>query len=208
LSSRFDPPIYALAAGVVIGGVAQLAIQLPALARIGMLPRLGTGLTRAFRDPRTRRLLQLMAPAVLAVSVAQLSLVINTQIASRLASGSVSWITYADRLMEFPTALLGVALGTVLLPSLSRAAARSDGQAYSELLDWGLRLVVLLALPCMVGLAMMAEPLTALLFHYGKFAARDVAMTQVAVIGYSLGIVGLVSVKVLAPGFYAHQNIR
>lgn len=208
LSGHFDPPVYALAAGVVLGGIAQLAIQVPALARIGMLPRIGTGLVRAFRDPRTRRLLQLMAPAVLAVSVAQLSLVINTHIASRLPSGSVSWITFADRLMEFPTALLGVALGTVLLPSLSRAAARADSQEYSELLDWGLRLVVLLALPCMVGLALMAEPLTALLFHYGRFGAHDVSMTQAAVIGYSLGIVGLVSIKVLAPGFYAHQNIR
>jgi len=149
-----------------------------------------------------------MGPALLAVSVAQISLVINTHIASRLAAGSVSWVSYADRLMEFPTALLGVALGTVLLPSLSQAATQGDSKQYSELLDWGLRLVVVLALPCMAGLALMAEPLTALLFNYGRFGARDIAMTQAAVVGYSIGLLGLVAIKVLAPGFYARQDIR
>ncbi|HPA88534.1 MAG TPA: murein biosynthesis integral membrane protein MurJ [Quisquiliibacterium sp.] len=208
LSRFFDPPVYALAAGVVIGGIAQVAIQIPALHRIGMLPRIGLNVIRAFRDPSTRRLLGQMAPALLAVSVAQISLLINTHVASRLAAGSVSWITYADRLMEFPTALLGVALGTVLLPSLSRADAAGDTDEYSGLLDWGLRLVVLLALPCMVGLSMMAEPLTALLYHYGRFDARSVAMTSLAVVGYSVGLLGLIAIKVLAPGFYARQDVR
>ena len=208
LSRFFDPPIYALAAGVVAGGIAQLAIQVPALRRIGMLPRIGLDPRPALADPQTRRLLRQMAPAVLAVSVAQLSLIVNTHIASRLAAGSVSWVSYADRLMEFPTALLGVALGTVLLPSLARAGADGDGPEYSGLLDWGLRLTVLLSLPCMVGLALMAEPLTALLFHYGRFGARDVQMTQLAVAGYSVGLLGLIAVKVLAPGFYAKQDVR
>jgi putative peptidoglycan lipid II flippase len=208
LSRYFDPPVYALAAGVVIGGIAQVSIQIPALRRIGMLPRIGVNFVAAFRDPDTRRLLTLMAPALLAVSVAQISLLINTHIASRLAAGSVSWITYADRLMEFPTALLGVALGTVLLPSLARADAAGDADEYSGLLDWGLRLVVLLALPCMVGLSMMAEPLTALLYHYGRFDARSVAMTSLAVIGYAVGLLGLIAIKVLAPGFYARQDVR
>ena len=208
LAPHFDPPIYALAAGVVAGGIAQLAIQIPALRRIGMVPRVGFGLRAALADQRTRRLLTLMAPAVLAVSVAQVSLIINTHIASRLAPGSVSWISFADRLMEFPIALLGVALGTVLLPSLSQAGADGDGEQYSALLDWGMRLVVVLALPSMAGLAMMAEPLTALLFHYGRFQAHDVAMTQLAVVGYSVGLIGLIAVKVLAPGFYARQDVR
>jgi putative peptidoglycan lipid II flippase len=208
LSRYFDPPVYALAAGVVIGGIAQVSIQIPALRRIGMLPRIGVNFVAAFRDPDTRRLLTLMAPALLAVSVAQISLLINTHIASRLAAGSVSWITYADRLMEFPTALLGVALGTVLLPSLARADAAGDADEYSGLLDWGLRLVVLLSLPCMVGLSMMAEPLTALLYHYGRFDARSVAMTSLAVIGYAVGLLGLIAIKVLAPGFYARQDVR
>ncbi|HLT27660.1 MAG TPA: murein biosynthesis integral membrane protein MurJ [Zeimonas sp.] len=208
LADRFDPPVYALAAGVVLGGIAQLALQVPALHRIGMLPRIGPALREALADPHTRRVVALMAPAALAVSVAQISLLINTHIASRLDAGSVSWISYGDRLMEFPTALLGVALGTVLLPTLARARAEGRDDQYRALLDWGLRLCVVLAVPCMVGLAVLAEPLTALLFHYGRFDARDVEMTRLAVAGYSIGIVGLIAIKVLAPGFYAQQDVR
>jgi putative peptidoglycan lipid II flippase len=208
LADRFDPPILALAVGVVAGGVAQLAIQVPALLRIGMLPRVGVNLRTAFRDPQVRRILTLMGPAVLAVSVAQVSLVINTHIASRLGAGSVSWISFGDRLMEFPTALLGVAIGTVLLPSLSRAHAGGRVDEYSALLDWGLRLTALLALPCMVGLALMAKPLTALLFHYGRFDANDLEMTSRAVLAYGFGLFGLIAVKILAPGFYAQQDVK
>ncbi len=208
LSSRIDPPVLALAAGVMAGGVAQLALQWPALKRIGMLPSIGLNPFAAFADPDVRAIIVRMGPAVLAVSVAQLSLVINTHIASRLAPGSVSWVSFGDRLMEFPTALLGVALGTVLLPSLARAGQRSDTGEYTSLLDWGLRLCVMLSIPGMVGLALMAEPLTALLFHYGRFGAHDVAMTQQAVLAYSVGLLGLIAVKVLAPGFYARQDIR
>src|SRR5690606_17157998 len=182
--------------------------QVPALHRIGMLPRIGPALREALADPHTRRVVALMAPAALAVSVAQISLLINTHIASRLDAGSVSWISYGDRLMEFPTALLGVALGTVLLPTLARARAEGRDDQYRALLDWGLRLCVVLAVPCMVGLAVLAEPLTALLFHYGRFDARDVEMTRLAVAGYSIGIVGLIAIKVLAPGFYAQQDVR
>lgn len=208
LTPWFDPPIYALGAGVVLGGIAQLAIQIPALRRIGVLPRISLQLRAAFGDPDTRRILRLMGPAVLAVSVAQLSLIINTHIASLLAEGSVSWVSFGDRLMEFPTALLGVALGTVLLPSLSKARAENATERYSEMLDWGLRLSVLLAVPCMIGLAALAEPLTALLFHYGRFTAEDVEMTRRAVLGYSIGLLGLIGVKVLAPGFYAQFDVR
>lgn len=208
LSSRVDPPVLALAAGVMAGGVAQLALQWPALKRIGMLPSIGLNPFAAFADPDVRAIIVRMGPAVLAVSVAQVSLVINTHIASRLAPGSVSWVSFGDRLMEFPTALLGVALGTVLLPSLARAGQRSDTGEYTGLLDWGLRLCVMLSIPGMIGLALMAEPLTALLFHYGRFDAHDVAMTRQAVLAYSVGLLGLIAVKVLAPGFYARQDIR
>jgi len=208
LSPYFDPPVYALAVGVVLGGIAQLALQLPALMRIGMLPRIGFNARLALADPQVRRILRQMGPAVLAVSVAQISLIINTHIASRLGPGSVSWVSFGDRLMEFPTALLGVALGTVLLPSLSRAAAAGRDEEYSALLDWGLRLTALLALPCMVGLGLMAEPLTALLFHYGRFDAQDLEMTRRAVLAYSVGLVGLIAVKILAPGFYGRQDVR
>jgi putative peptidoglycan lipid II flippase len=149
-----------------------------------------------------------MAPALLGVSVAQLSLLINTQIASHVGIGAVTWLFYADRLMEFPTALLGVALGVILLPQLSALQARDESRGYSDLLDWGLRLVVLLALPCAVALVVFPEPLVATLFHHGAFQASDVRQTVVALMGYGVGLMGLVGVKVLAPGFYARQNIR
>ncbi len=148
-------PIYAMCAGVVAGGVLQLAVQIPVLRRLHLLPRVGwrwSAIRAAWADGGVRRILQLMAPALLGVGVAQLSLMINTQIASYLAPGSVTWLFYADRLMEFPTALLGVALGVVLTPQLAAAKAAEDGQRYSHMLDWGLRLVLLLALPCAVGL--------------------------------------------------------
>ena len=204
-------PIHAVAAGVMVGGVLQLAVQWPALRRIGMCPRIGLtlpALRRAWAHPGVKRVLTLMAPALLGVSVAQLSLLINTQIASHLAVGSVSWLTYADRLMEFPTALLGVALGVVLLPQLSAAQARQDAAATSEMLDWGLRLAVLLALPCAVALLVFPQPLVAVLFHYGRFGEPDVAQTVLALRGYGVGLVGLIGVKVLAPGYYARQDIR
>jgi putative peptidoglycan lipid II flippase len=208
LSPFFDPPIYALAAGVLIGGVAQLAWQVPALLKLGMLPRIGMAPGKALRDPIVRRILKNMGPAVLAVSVAQFSLIINTQIASHLAPGSVSWISFGDRLMEFPTALLGIAMGTVLLPSLSQAHAEGNSGQYSALLDWGLRLCLLLAVPSMVGLALLAEPLVALMFHYGAFTDNDLAMTARTVTAYSVGLFGLVAVKILAPGFFAKQDVR
>ncbi|MEN9775977.1 MAG: integral rane protein MviN [Pseudomonadota bacterium] len=208
LSPHVDPPVLALAAGVMVGGMAQLGLQAWALYRLGLLPRIALNPFRSFAHPDARQVLARMAPAVLAVSVAQISLMINTHIASRLAPGSVSWINYGDRLMEFPTALLGVALGTVLLPSLARAGERGDHAGYSELLDWGLRLTVALALPAMVGLALMAEPLTALLYHYGRFEAHDVTMTARAVQAYALGLLGLIAIKVLAPGFYARHDVR
>ena len=204
LAPYFDPPAMALAWAVFAGGIAQLALQLPALASIGMLPRPRL----AWSDPDVRRILVLMGPAAAGVSVSQLSLLINTIFASFLETGSVSWLYYADRLMEFPTALLGVALGTVLLPSLSKYHSEAAGAEYSKLLDWGLRLTLVLALPAAVALAVLSVPLITTLFHYGQFAERDVWMTRQALIAYAAGLLGLILVKVLAPGFYARQNIR
>ena len=204
-------PIYAMAAGVMAGGVLQLAVQVPALARLGLLPRIGLSLARmraAWRDAGVRQVLGLMLPALLGVGVAQLSLLINTQIASHLAVGSVTWLFYADRLMEFPTALLGVALGVVLTPQLAAARASGDAARYSYMLDWGLRLVVLLALPCAVALGVFATPLMAALFHHGRFSGTDVERSAFALAMYGIGLVGLVAVKVLAPGYYASLDIR
>ncbi|MFM9879885.1 MAG: murein biosynthesis integral membrane protein MurJ [Burkholderiaceae bacterium] len=204
-------PIYALAGGVMLGGVLQLAVQVPALMKIGMLPRIGLSgqrIRQAWADPSAQSVLTLMLPALLGVGVAQISLLINTQIASYLTPGSVSWLSYADRLMEFPVALLGVALGVVLMPQLAAAKAGGDGRQYAAMIDWGLRLVVVLGLPCAVALLIFATPLVASLYHYGAFTARDVQQTSAALMGYGAGLLGLLAIKVLAPGYYASQNIK
>ena len=209
--ARGIEPIYAMAIGVMAGGVLQLSLQIPALAALGLLPRLGLGFSAmrtAWNDPGTRTILRLMGPALLGVSVAQISLLINTQIASHLAVGSVSWLSYADRLMEFPTALLGVALGVVLMPRLAAARATAHTDDYSALLDWGLRIVVLLATPCAVALLVFPQPLVAVLFHYRAFTAFDVQQTALALTGWGVGLVGLVAIKVLAPGYYASQDVK
>ncbi len=204
LAPYFDPPVMALAWAVFCGGVLQLALQVPFLWRIRMLPRPAW----RPRDEGVRRILRLMGPAVLGVSVAQVSLLINTIFASFLVTGSVTWLYYADRLMELPVGLLGVALGTVLLPNLSRRYADGAAEEYTQLLDWGLRLTVLLAAPCAVALAVLAVPILATLFKHGAFAANDVLMTRQALMAYSVGLVALVLIKILAPAFYARQNVR
>lgn len=200
----FHPPILAMAWAVTVGGIVQLGFQLPYLKKIGMpfMPRI------TFKDKAVWRVIKLMGPAIFGTSVAQISLVINTIFASFLPSGSVSWMYSADRLMEFPTGVLGVALGTILLPSLSKHASAKDTIMFSRTLDWGIKLCLLLALPATVGLALLAKPLTMTLFMHGKFNLFDAAMTSHALIAYSFGLMGLILVKVFAPGFYAHQNIR
>lgn len=210
LAPYFDQAAKAFAIAVMVGGVLQVLVLWYGLWRTDCLlnPFAGFGgLKQAWSDETVRRVLKNMVPASLAVSVAQISLIINTNIASHLEAGSVSWISYGDRLMEFPTALLGVALGTVLLPSLSAAASRSH-EEYSGLMDWGLRLTILLVVPAAIGLALFSEALVSILFHYGRFNGHDVAMTSQAVLAYSVGLAGLVLVKILAPGFYARQDVR
>lgn len=202
-AERFEPPVLALAWAVFAGGALQLAFQLPFLARIGLLPRWRLNL----RHPGLARVGKLMLPALFGVSVSQISLLINTIFASFLAAGSVSWLYYADRLMELPAGMLGVALGTILLPSLSRHYAGGEGQEYARLLDWGLRVTLLLALPAAAALAVLAVPLITTLFHYGRFGDEDVWMTRQALVAYSIGLLGMIFVKILAPGFYARQNV-
>jgi putative peptidoglycan lipid II flippase len=208
LQQHLEQPIYAMAIAVFVGGILQVAIQIPALVKIGMLPRLSWNPAVGLRDAGVRRVLKKMGPALFAVSAAQISLLINTGIAARLAEGSISFLTYADRLMEFPTALLGVALGTILLPSLSKANANGDREEYSALLDWGLRLTFLLAMPAAVGLATLAEPLIATLFQNGKFTAAAAQASAEPLVAYSVGLLGIILVKTLAPAFYAQQDIR
>ena len=204
LAPLMEQPIMSLAWAVFIGGLWQLAFQVPFLIRIRMMPRLRLKIG----ESGAWRVMKQMGPAIFGVSVGQISLLINTIFASFLITGSVSWLYYADRLMEFPAGLLGVALGTVLLPSLSRHYVDNSVEEYSRLLDWGLRLTVLLTLPAALGLAILSAPLISTLFYHGEFSANDVWMTRDALVAYSIGLLGLILVKVLAPGFYARQNIR
>lgn len=203
------PGIYAMALGVMLGGMLQLLVQWPALRAIGAMPRMRlswSGFQEARAHPGVGRVLVQMGPALLGVGVSQLSLMINTQISTYLAEGATSWLNYADRLMEFPIGLLGVALAAVLTPQLSAAQASGEGERYSRLLDWGLRMVMLFALPCAVALLVFALPLTAVLYHRGAFTATDVAHTAQSVMGWGVGLMGLIAVKVLAPGYYARQD--
>src|SRR5688500_12121489 len=202
-AEHFDPPILVLAWAVFAGGILQLAFQVPFLIKMKLLPRWRLDLSH----PGVRRVLLLMAPAAFGVSVSQISLVLNQIFASFLPTGSVSWLYYADRLMELPAGVLGVAVGTILLPSLSKYHASANPAEYSRLLDWGLRVTVLLAVPAAAALAVLALPLVAMLFRYGRFTAEDAWMTRQALMAYSLGLVGMILVKILAPGFYARQNV-
>ncbi|MES2016625.1 MAG: murein biosynthesis integral membrane protein MurJ [Pseudomonadota bacterium] len=208
LQQHLAQPIYAMAIAVMVGGLLQVGMQIPSLRKIGMLPCIHLNPLRALRDPGVRRILQKMGPALLGVSAAQISLLINTSIAGHLGAGSVSALTYADRLMEFPTAMLGVALGTILLPSLSKAMSNEDPDEYSGLLNWGMRLTFLLALPAAVGLAMLAEPVIATLFNYGAFGDKAVAASVNPLMAYSAGLLGIILVKTLTPAFYARQDFR
>ncbi len=200
----FAVPIKALAWAVFVGGFLQLAIQLPALKKIGMLPKFSIDT----KNEGVKRILKLMLPAILGVSVAQISLLLNTIIASLLGTGAVSWLYFADRLMEFPAGLLGAALGTILLPSLAKFNAHKNAVEYAKLLDWGLRLCFLLAAPAALALALLAVPLISTLFYHGAFLAVDVFKTRDALVAYSVGLLALILIKVLAPGFYARQNVK
>jgi putative peptidoglycan lipid II flippase len=204
LAPQLAEPVTALAWGVLLAGLAQLAFQVPALLRAGVLPRRPR---RAFGDPGVRKVLKLIAPAILGVSVTQLNLLVNTLIASFLISGSVSWLYYSDRLVEFPLGVFGVAIGTVMLPHLSKHHAIADREGFSRSLDWALRWVVLIGLPATLGLALLARPLTVGLFQYDQFSLRDAEMTSRSLSAYAIGLLGFIAVKVLVPGFSARQDL-
>ncbi|MDO4937677.1 MAG: murein biosynthesis integral membrane protein MurJ [Sutterellaceae bacterium] len=207
LVDQFSQPIWALACAVIIGGVLQLSMQLAALKKMGLLPKISNPF-KATKDDSVKKMLALMLPACLGVSVTPLSVLINTNIASHLNDGAVTWLNYADRLMEFPTALLGVALGTVLLPGLSSAFAQGNLTRYNTLLDRSLKIVILIGVPASVGLALLSEGLTAVLFQGKNFLASDVMQTSVAMQGYAAGLLGLIAVKIIAPAFYARKDIK
>jgi len=204
LSERLDQPVLALAWGVFIAGAAQFFFQIPFLAQLKLLP---TPKPR-FADEGVRRILKLMVPALFAVSVTQINLLLDTVLASFLQTGSISWLYYSDRLMEFPLGILGVALGTVLLPKLSAERAHEDPQRFGRTLDWGLRMAVTFGLPAAVGLAMLAGPMIATLFLSDVFTERDVHMASLSLMAYSVGLLAFILIKVLAPAYYAQQDTR
>lgn len=204
LAPRFEQPVMALAVGVLIAGLVQLIFQFPFLHRIGMLPRPRWG----WGDSRVRRILTLMVPVLFASSVAQLSLLINSAIASNLMTGSVSWLYFADRLMEFPLGIFSVAVATVILPALSARHAEASTEHFSQTLDWALRLLLLIVVPAAVGLFVLSGPMIATLFQYKSFTAHDTVMTRYALMAYSLGLLTFSVVKVLLPGYYARQDTR
>ncbi|MCC5862851.1 MAG: murein biosynthesis integral membrane protein MurJ [Gammaproteobacteria bacterium] len=204
VSPHWTRPEMALAVGVFVAGLVQLGFQLPALARIRMLPRPRLRLDH----PGVRRIGVLILPAIFGSSVAQINVVFDNIIASFLQAGSVSWLYYADRLMEFPLGVFGIALATVILPGLSAQHAQRSREGFASMLDYALRLVLLIGVPATAGLAVLATPLVATLFFGGEFAARDVGMASVALGAYAAGLLGFILVKVLAPGYFSRQDTR
>ena len=204
LAPLMDGSAVALAWGVFLAGVAQLLFQLPALKKLGLLPTPRPD----WKDPGVRKVGKLMIPAIIGSSVAQINLLVNTVLASFLVTGSVSWLYYSDRLMEFPLGIFGIALATVILPALSDTHHRRTADEFSRLLDWGLRWCMLIGLPASVALIILAQPLVATLFQYGAFTAHDVNMAGRSLVAFALGLPGLILVKVLAPGFFARQDTR
>lgn len=200
----FAEPAMALAWGVLMAGMAQLTFQLPFLQRMHLLPRPRWG----WSDPGVKRIVHLMIPAMFGVSVSQINLLLDTVLASFLPTGSISWLYYSDRLVELPLGVFAIAIATVILPNLSRQRAGGDERGFAHTLDWAIRGVLLMALPCAVALMILAEPILISLFQYGELQSRDVAMAALSLRAYTLGLVAFMLIKVLAPGFYACQDTR
>jgi putative peptidoglycan lipid II flippase len=204
LAPQMAEPVTALAWGVLIAGLAQLGFQLPFLKRLGLLtaPRF----SRAHEG--VHRIVRLMMPAAFGASVAQINLLVDTLIASFLVTGSVSWLYYSDRMVEFPLGVFAIAMATVILPSLSQHHAEEAGESFSDTLDWAMRWVVIVATPSALGLALLADPILTTLFQYGEFSPRDVHMASLSLVAYSIGLIGFMLIKVLAPGYFARQDTR
>jgi len=204
LAPRFELPPIGLAWGVLVAGFLQLALLWPALGRFGLRPRLRPG----FNHAEVRKVGRLMLPTLFSSSVAQVNLLVGTAFASLLAAGSVDWLYYSDRLIEFPLGLFGVALGTVILPHLSRRHAAEDASGYNHSLDWGLRMALLAGVPAGLGLLLLAEPIVATVYNYGRFGAADVRMAAISLSAMSLGVPAFMLSKVLAPAFFARQDTK
>ncbi len=204
LAPRLDQPVMALAWGVFLGGIIQLLFQFPFLLKLKLFPR--PSLNRS--DEGVRKILKLMGPAIFGVSVSQINLLLDTLIASFLITGSVSWLYYADRMLEFPLGVFGIALGVVILPSLSEKHAQGSREHFSQMLDWAFRWVLIICLPAALGLALLAGPILCTLFQYGEFSEHDVELSSQALIAYSFGLLGFTLIKILAPGYYSRQDTK
>lgn len=204
LAPVIDKPIVALAWGILGAGLMQLLFQIPALMQVGLLPKLKLG----FDDPGVKRVLRRLLPAIFAASISQINLILDTAFASYLSSGSVSWLYYAERLVEFPLGILGIAIATVILPNLSKSFITNDQTTFSKSLDWGLRWTLLVGLPATIGLALLAEPLFSTLFQYGEFGVKDVIAAGQSLKAYALGLLAFMLIKVLVPAFTARQDVR
>jgi putative peptidoglycan lipid II flippase len=204
IAPQLEQPVLALAGGVFVAGIVQLLFLLPALKKIRLLPRPRWGL----RDAGVRRIMKLMLPGIIGSSVAQINLLFDTLIASFLVTGSVSWLYYSDRLMEFPLGVFAIALSTVILPSLSRSHANQAGEEFSRTVDWGLRWVLLISLPAALGLVLLAEGMITTLFLHGDFSVLDVSMAGQSLMMYALGLPAFMMIKVLAPAFYSRKDTK
>ena len=204
VAPNFAQPGIVLAMGVFVAGVVQLAFMLPSLARARMLPKPKWG----WRDEGVQRIAKLMLPAIFGSSVAQINILFDTLLASFLVTGSISWLYYSDRLMEFPLGVFGIALATVILPNLSREYAAKTMEGFAAMLDWALRIVIVIALPAAVGLFMLAGPALTTIFYGGRFTVADVDMATISLMAYSFGLLGFILVKVLAPGYFARQDTK
>lgn len=204
LMPLMEEPAMALAWGVLIAGAAQLAFQVPFLLRLGLLPTPWPN----FSHDGVKRILKLMVPALFGVSVSQINLLLDTVLASLLAAGSVSWLYYSDRLVELPLGVFGVAIGTIILPALSKRHAEQSTEHFSAMLDWAIRVVLLLGVPAALALAILAEPFLITLFHYGAMTDNDIQMAAMSLRAYAFGLVAFMLIKVLAPGFFARQDTK
>ena len=200
----FDQPLMALAWGVFIAGLLQLLFQFPSLLKLGLMPR--PRFARAHEG--VSKILRLMIPAVIGSSVAQINLLLDTVIASFLMVGSVSWLYYSDRLLEFPLGVLGIAVATVILPVLSGHHARESTTEFNNTLNWASKLVIVIAMPACIGMLMLAAPVLAAFFQYGAFSGNDVYLASLSLMAYILGLPAFILIKVLAPGYYARQDTK
>ncbi|WP_434356755.1 murein biosynthesis integral membrane protein MurJ [Parasalinivibrio latis] len=204
VSPRLEQPEIGLALGVFIGGLVQFAFQIPFLMREKMLVRPQWG----WNDPGVKKIRTLMLPAMFGVSVSQINLLFDTFIASFLATGSISWLYYSDRLLEFPLGLFGIAIATVILPALSRKHVDKSPEQFAATMDWGVRMVLLLGIPAMAGLMFLAKPMLMVLFMRGEFNVADVNAASLSLVAYGAGLLNFMLIKVLAPGYFARQDTK